>query len=154
MRIWKRRINFLFFCIMDNNFSIGGKIMFENIGKKIQGVCKTIFVIQVAVILIIGMGVIMIGAEAQSYDDSVGLLCSVAGILIIIVGILISWLGQLRLYAYGKIAESCEYMMKSMERMENMQISQNPQNLERTCANCGEVLEDDAVYCPVCGARN
>ena len=46
----------------------------------------------------------------------------------------------MRLYAYGKIAESCEAMMKTMERMEAMQRAQFP---VRKCANCGAELDDD-----------
>ena len=67
------------------------------------------------------------------------------------VGIFLAWLGQMRLYAYGKIAESCEAMMKTMERMEAMQRAQFP---VRKCANCGAELDDDAVFCPECGTKN
>ena len=72
-------------------------------------------------------------------------------ILIIGAGIFLAWLGQMRLYAYGKIAESCESMMKMMERMETMQRVQIP---VRKCSNCGVELDSDAVFCPECGTKN
>ena len=124
--------------------------MFKNIGKKIQGYSVLVFVIEVFFSILAG---VLAGATVQSvlWGDEAEVIGPGVGFLVIAVGIFLAWLGQMRLYAYGKIAESCEAMMKTMERMEAMQRSQIPM---RKCANCGAELDDDAVFCPECGTKN
>lgn len=124
--------------------------MFKNIGKKIQGYSMLVFVVEVFFSILAG---VLAGATVQSvlWGDEAKVIGPGVGFLVIAVGIFLAWLGQMRLYAYGKIAESCEAMMKTMERMEAMQRSQIPM---RKCANCGAELDDDAVFCPECGTKN
>lgn len=124
--------------------------MFKNIGKKIQGYSMLVFVIEVFFSILAG---VLAGATVQSvlWGDEAEVIGPGVGFLVIAVGIFLAWLGQMRLYAYGKIAESCEAMMKTMERMEAMQRAQIPM---RKCANCGAELDDDAVFCPECGTKN
>ena len=119
--------------------------MFKNIGKKIQGISKIMFAIGVFFSIIMGALVFVIvdsllfTSEAQT----------IAGMFALVV--ILAWLGQILLFAYGKIAESCEATMKIAERMEKMQIAQIP---SRKCVSCGAALDEDAVFCPECGARN
>lgn len=124
--------------------------MFKNIGKKIQSYSVLVFVIEVLFSILAG---VLAGATVQSvlWGDEAEVIGPGVGFLVIGVGIFLAWLGQMRLYAYGKIAESCEAMMKTMERMEAMQRAQLP---VRKCANCGAELDDDAVFCPECGTKN
>lgn len=123
--------------------------MFKNIGKKIQGYSMLVFVIEVFFSILAG---VLAGATVQSvlWGDEAEVIGPGVGFLVIGAGIFLAWLGQMRLYAYGKIAESCETMMKTMERMEAMQRAQLP---VRKCANCGAVLDDDAFFCTKCGTR-
>lgn len=123
--------------------------MFKNIGKKIQGYSMLVFVIEVFFSILAG---VLAGATVQSvlWGDEAEVIGPGVGFLVIGAGIFLAWLGQMRLYAYGKIAESCEAMMKTMERMEAMQRAQLPM---RKCANCGAVLDDDAFFCTKCGTR-
>ncbi|OUQ43773.1 hypothetical protein B5E65_01990 [Gemmiger sp. An120] len=123
--------------------------MFKNIGKKIQGYSMLVFVIEVFFSILAG---VLAGATVQSvlWGDEAEVIGPGVGFLVIGAGIFLAWLGQMRLYAYGKIAESCEAMMKTMERMEAMQRAQLP---VRKCANCGAVLDDDAFFCTKCGTR-
>ena len=124
--------------------------MFKNIGKKIQGYSKLVFVIEVFFAVMAG---VLVGAVVSSvlWGDEAEMFGSLAAFFVIAAGIFLAWLGQMRLYAYGKIAESCEAMMKMMERMEAMQASQIP---VRKCSNCGAELDHDAVFCPECGTKN
>ena len=124
--------------------------MFKNIGKKIQSYSVLVFVIEVLFSILAG---VLAGATVQSvlWGDEAEVIGPGVGFLVIGAGIFLAWLGQMRLYAYGKIAESCEAMMKTMERMEAMQRAQLP---VRKCANCGAELDDDAVFCPECGTKN
>ena len=123
--------------------------MFKNIGKKIQGYSILVFVIEVFFSILAG---VLAGATVQSvlWGDEAEVIGPGVGFLVIGAGIFLAWLGQMRLYAYGKIAESCEAMMKTMERMEAMQRAQLP---VRKCANCGAVLDNDAFFCTKCGTR-
>ena len=123
--------------------------MFKNIGKKIQGYSMLVFVVEVFFSILAG---VLAGATVQSvlWGDEAEVIGPGVGFLVIGAGIFLAWLGQMRLYAYGKIAESCEAMMKTMERMEAMQRAQLP---VRKCANCGAVLDDDAFFCTKCGTR-
>ena len=123
--------------------------MFKNIGKKIQSYSVLVFVIEVLFSILAG---VLAGATVQSvlWGDEAEVIGPGVGFLVIGAGIFLAWLGQMRLYAYGKIAESCEAMMKTMERMEAMQRAQLP---VRKCANCGAVLDDDAFFCTKCGTR-
>ena len=123
--------------------------MFKNIGKKIQTYSVLVFVIEVLFSILAG---VLAGATVQSvlWGDEAEVIGPGVGFLVIGAGIFLAWLGQMRLYAYGKIAESCETMMKTMERMEAMQRAQLP---VRKCANCGAVLDDDAFFCTKCGTR-
>ena len=124
--------------------------MFKNIGKKIQGYSMLVFVIEVFFSILTG---VLAGITVQSvlWGDKAEIIGNMVALLVICAGVFLAWLGQMRLYAYGKIAESCEAMMKTMERMEAMQRSQIP---VRKCANCGVELDDDAVFCPECGTKN
>ena len=105
--------------------------MFKNIGKKIQSYSMLVFVIEVFFSILTGA---LAGITVQTvlWGDKAELIGNMVGFLVIAVGIFLAWLGQMRLYAYGKIAESCEAMMKTMERMEAMQRAQLP---VRKCAN-------------------
>lgn len=123
--------------------------MFRNIGKKIQGYAKLVFAIEVFVSLLAAMMVIGVLGSIL-YGDDAEIIPIIAG-GIVLVGLFFAWLGQMRLYAYGKITECCETMMKTMERMETMQRSQIP---VRKCANCGAMLDGDAAFCPECGTKN
>ena len=126
--------------------------MFKNIGKKIQGYSMLVFVIEVFFSIFSILAGVLAGATVQSvlWGDEAEVIGPGVGFLVIGAGIFLAWLGQMRLYAYGKIAESCEAMMKTMERMEAMQRAQLP---VRKCANCGAVLDDDAFFCTKCGTR-
>ena len=124
--------------------------MFKNIGKKIQGYSKLVFVIEVFFCVLAGA---LVGITVQSllWGEEAEIIGGMAAFLVIAAGVFLAWLGQMRLYAYGKIAESGEAMMKMMERMEAMQRAQIP---VRKCGNCGAELDHDAVFCPECGTKN
>ena len=124
--------------------------MFSNIGKKIQSYSKLVFAIEVFFSIILG---ILVGVTVSEvvWGEEGQIIGGIAAIWVIGIGMFLAWLGQMRLYAYGKIAESCEVMMKTMAVMEQMQRSQLP---KRKCKNCGADLEDDAVFCPECGTNN
>ena len=123
--------------------------MFKNIGKKIQGYAKVVFIIEIVVTVLVAM-LTVVSLRSILYGAAQELIPAIA-FCIIGIGIFFAWLGQMRLYAYGKIAESCEVMMDKVAKMEAMQRAQLP---VRKCKGCGAVLEDDAIFCSACGTKN
>lgn len=122
--------------------------MFKNIGKKIQSYASLVFAVEVFLVVVLAaalLSTLMSVSQGEGSVIAVGL-----GALVIAAGLFLAWLGQMRLYAYGKIAESCETMMKTLERMEAMQRAQIP---VRRCVSCGAELEGDAAFCPECGTK-
>ena len=124
--------------------------MFKNIGKKIQGVSTTIFVLQALLGVILGM---TFGAVMGSVTEEAG--PTIFGALaIIVISIFLAWLSQLVLFAYGKIAECSEEQCRLLRQIIALQGGEVPEAgpKKRVC-ECGEELEADAIFCPVCGKR-
>lgn len=134
--------------------------MFSNIGKKIQSYSKVIFAVEVIFSFIAGIGFGSLVSNIVGKRDEGPIIAFYAAIVFIGIGIFLAWVGQMRLYAYGKIAESCEVMMVLMKKMEEDQkhirvpapASASAPAPVRKCS-CGAVLDDDAAFCPVCGKR-
>ena len=122
--------------------------MFNNIGKKIQSYAKVVFIVEIVVSVIVAM-LASVVLRGILYGDAYEFIPAIA-FCIIGIGIFLAWLGQMRLYAYGKIAECCEVMADKVQKMESMQRSQLP---PRKCAVCGAVLDEDSVYCSTCGTK-
>ncbi len=122
--------------------------MFNNIGRKIQSYSQLIFAIEVLFCILIGA---LLGASVGSFirGEEGQIIGPLVGFFVILIGIFFAWLGQMRLYAYGKIAECCEVMMNTMLQKENGQAAQNA---VRKCS-CGAVLDADALFCPECGKK-
>ena len=98
--------------------------MFTNIGHKLMAVAKFLFWIGAILSIIVGIiimasGTVVVnpvnvgfdyGAEPQRTN------AIIPGILIIVVGILGSWIGSLVLYGFGKLVEDNGEMRKIMEK--------------------------------------
>jgi len=85
--------------------------MFNNIGGKIKTLAKVIcwFGIIASVIL----GIIMITARSGYRSDPYFQV--VYGILIIVVGCLISWIGSFFTYGFGQLIENSDYIRNNMQ---------------------------------------
>lgn len=90
--------------------------MFTNPGGKIKSYAKVIFWIGVVVSVLIG--VVMIGTSftyaAYSYNGSFGTILGgiVTGLLVVAIGILISWVSVLVLYAFGVLVENSDELVR------------------------------------------
>ena len=68
--------------------------MFENIGKKIKGLTKTIFYIGCAIPIVVG--IILMAME----EDLL-----LVGLLVMVVGVFLSWISVWLLYGYGELID-------------------------------------------------
>ena len=129
--------------------------MFRNIGGKIKGLAKVIFIISVI---------------AAGFFAGFGIFILVAG-----VGFLVSWIGSFFMYGLGQLIEDTE-----INRRTNQQILAKlnaapaapapapapkaepmapaapvmpPQPQKWVCQNCGTENEESSLFCFNCGTR-
>jgi len=114
--------------------------MFNNIGEKIKGLAKTICWIGIIFGIIIGF-VIMSGASAISsglsdfgVDSEIGAGGFLAGLIVMGIIGLISWLGSLVLYGFGElislnqdIADDTNVQKQILVRMAERTLNSQPQ---------------------------
>ncbi len=91
--------------------------MFNNIGGKIKGLAQVIAWIGIIASFIIGINLMSTAARFGSYSDSslIGGLGSFAGILVIVIGSLFSWIGSFVLYGFGQLVENSDTMIEMMD---------------------------------------
>lgn len=77
--------------------------MFNNIGRKIKGVAKVFFGIDVALSVILGIVVMIICMSAARYNGEMAAIGFLLFIIITGLGILFAWLGTIILYGYGEL---------------------------------------------------
>ena len=77
--------------------------MFDNIGKKIKTLAATIALVGIIVSIITGVIILGIGADMGFGVGGEGLVG--LGIMIIIIGSLISWVSSFVLYGFGELIE-------------------------------------------------
>ena len=83
--------------------------MFDNIGKKIKGVAGFVFILGSVASVVYGLGTMMsLSFFSSSYGSGILL-----GILIIGVGILLSWLSVLLIYGFGELIEKTTEIAKN-----------------------------------------
>lgn len=91
--------------------------MFENVGKKIKGLCKIVFIVLVSITVISAIYIIasmIITDNAEFKDYLVALLVCV---LIIGVGTLLAWLTVLFLYAFGELVDTNQIAVEQNEQI-------------------------------------
>lgn len=85
-----------------------GKRMFNNIGKKLMTLAKVLFWIVTACSVISGI-VCMVAGGAVSSAAGIGAAAGagsvLAGILVIVFGVLLAWISNLGLYAFGQLVD-------------------------------------------------
>ena len=86
--------------------------MFRNIGRKIQNIAKVVFYI--GAIFSVLAGLIFLAAMIGEGEIVVGFL---VGILIAAIGIFLSWICVLQLYAFGRITENTDEQVRLSEEI-------------------------------------
>ncbi len=148
--------------------------MFKNPGGKVKSYAKVLFWIGAVISILIG--VFVIGTSfvraAYSYNGGVGtvLFGILSGVIIAAIGILLSWINVLVLYAFGTLVENSDTLVqlnggvpsgnKHAEKIEaphkfiqNEQVQPVETTTDKVCPNCGEHVECDSHFCRNCGTK-
>ena len=122
--------------------------MFKHIGKSIQGLSFTAFIVEA-----VFFGVVFAGGGLYLAMATAHMLWLLAGILAACISCFLAWLGQLILYAYGKITECCEVQLELNRGQHQERPDSAPSGGKQViCAECGAKQDADAVFCWKCGA--
>ncbi len=79
--------------------------MFDNIGGKIKGLAKFVCWAGILACAIGGIAMIVQGSEINSYYSQPGTGLIVGGVVVMLLGSVLSWLGSLTLYGFGELIE-------------------------------------------------
>ena len=85
--------------------------MFSNIGNKIKGLAITLTVLGIITSIIYGIIVASTASELSGFAKNAGV---IGGLLIIVVGSVLSWIGSLVLYGFGQLVESAQNIEKKI----------------------------------------
>ena len=100
--------------------------MYDNIGRKIKDLAKTICLLEAFAAIIAGMIVIGTFADAKDGTGMIGI-----GILIMLVGSLLAWISSWLLYGFGEL----------IEKTSNIEIYLRPQSYKEPLADRIKKLE-------------
>ena len=92
--------------------------MFKNIGGKIKGLAKFFCWLGIVVSVIIGVTMIVgaiMGGPKPSYGrfTTTNSAMIVAGVLVIVFGSLLSWVGSFALYGFGELVDNSRKLVES-----------------------------------------
>ena len=133
--------------------------MYENVGKSIKNLVKTIVTVGMIVWVVIGIVILATSGENGA----------ILGILVAVVGCFMSWLSGLVLYAYGEMADNLKSIKEAVAGKEgtrtptkptaqsgvhaqNTVVTKEPMAKEAMwkCYSCGKENEDTKSFCVAC----
>ena len=135
--------------------------MFSNIGKKIKGLALILCIISIACFALMGIGMIIGGIIENSnrYSHGAGTPLIVIGLIVIPIGVLISWISSFVLYGYGQLIHSVQNIeAKICPEYVNAPTpapapAPAPVPAGRTCPHCGYLNDDYSKFCVRCGSN-
>lgn len=129
--------------------------MFDNIGGKIKGLAS--FICWVGIIACVIIGIVMIVSATSGYrtDSEMVFL----GIVTMIVGSLLSWVGSFVLYGFGELVENSAELvyMKDQEMMAAKRKEEAEKGNKNPAMHSGtssRVSYSNFWTCPRCGKQN
>ena len=128
--------------------------MFDNIGGKIKGLAKFVCWVGIIISVIAGIVLMVQGSEVNSYyySGGAGTGLIAGGLMTMILGSLLSWLGSLTLYGFGELVENsaeCVSELKrqnrTMDDIKNMaaDIGKNPERKEGPAGTYQKLPKED-----------
>ncbi len=133
--------------------------MFDNVGEKIQKIAKIIYYLGVVGSVVVGF--IAFVCACLTEDDTIIFLGLLAAGVIIGVGILMSYLSVIVLYAFGDLVENTYIIANnsaisaSNSEKAKFALEQNSLQQKRrpTCRVCYHVNPEEAEICQKCGEK-
>ncbi len=95
--------------------------MFKNCGGKIKGLAILFFILTILLFIAGGILVIVLGTE-YGYHRYEGYYIA-GGIVLMLLGPIIAWLGTILLYGYGELVEDTEANRKANEEIRQILLS-------------------------------
>ncbi len=86
--------------------------MFNNIGSKIKKLAKVVCWVSIILSIITGISLFIAAASGQA--DPITAVTS--GIVTVVVGVLVSWLGCFLLYGFGELVDNSTRIREMMEK--------------------------------------
>lgn len=93
--------------------------MFSNIGRKIKILAMVLCGIGVFISIVYGVYLIV----SYFTDERLGSPVLIAGLIILVIGSLLSWVGSFVLYGFGQLVENSDRMASNMEKSLALQQS-------------------------------
>lgn len=90
--------------------------MFTNIGGKIQVLGKVLCWIGIAVCILSGILFIAGGSAVSEYYNASNVSSVVTGILVMVIGSLVSWVSSFMMIGFGKIVECAEQIATNTKK--------------------------------------
>lgn len=116
--------------------------MFGNIGGKIKVLAQVICCVGIIVSIV---------AAVKFFEEN-----PVKSALVLILGILLSWIGNFVLYGFGqlvensdKIVEFCECDLSEYARF-GIDYTQEHSKSKWKCKKCGSMVSEEYDHCPFC----
>ncbi len=145
---------------------------FKNMGQKIEMFAMIMFIVNSVIFALVGLVIIFFGIKQNDFKWFILSIFIAASA--VILGILLSYVGQWLLYGFGVLVENAELSMekeknKSVQHMKTEQIQHmkteqidlkkiadnldtvRPKAPGWTCPNCGEQNPDKKDKCEICG---
>ena len=137
--------------------------MYDNIGEKIKGLAKVMFIVEAIAVVITGI------ALMASDGDMI-----LIGLLVMVVGLIVAWVLSWLLYGFGELIDNvCTIAANTktsknastnfntannaINKMEDAKpffksIPANKTSTRRQCPHCGETIT--SKICAMCGKEN
>ena len=129
---------------------------YDNIGKKIKGAAKAIFIIESILSLIVGLIIV-----TNFYDFEV-----VLGILLMIIGPIVAWVSSWLLYGFGELIDKVSGIERntrgdkttsetqaSIDERDSQILGNAGEKSSLVCAKCGTKYDSPIKFCGECGNK-
>ena len=102
--------------------------MYDNIGKKIKGLVKVLFIVESIAAAIVGIALL------ASDEDLIFI-----GLLVLLGGPIVAWVSSLLLYGFGELIDRVCEIAQNTKTLQNMPTATNNQNHQDHIDNCEKI---------------
>ena len=117
--------------------------MFSNIGNKLKGLAITLTVLGIISSLVYGIIVIV---STEDLHGSAKISGVIGGLLIIVLGSILSWVGSLALYGFGQLVDSAQNIEKRLTGKTDEYYSSPQQEVDMTYINVIRIIIQQFLF--------